>query len=265
MRSADDLNTRARIRDTAVALFGAQGFGIGVRAIAAAAGVSPGLVNHHFGSKDGLRRECDDYVLGVIRDSKMSYFDQPSSGNLLHQLAEIEEFAPVIAYVVRSFQAGGDLAASLFERMVADVEQYLEVGVANGTMRKPRDPKAMARYLALVNGGGMLLFLQLHTHGGDPVDYRKALREYADEVLLPAVEVYTRGLLTDSSMMDTLIAAGYDHRPSTPNTGPVPTEQGTHPAEDDPAASGGGTDSAAGRSTARGDEAPAPYPSPDEH
>lgn len=247
MRSTDDLNTRARIRDTAVALFGERGFGIGVRAIAAAAGVSPGLVNHHFGSKDGLRRECDDYVLGVIRDSKMSYFNQPSSGNLLRQLAEIEEFAPVIAYVVRSFQAGGGLAGSLFERMVADVEQYLDVGIANGVIRKPRDLKAMARYLATANGGGMLLFLQLHTRGDGPVDYRKALREYTDQMMLPALEVFTEGLLTDSSMMDTLLSAGYDHGSSTPDADPLSTEHGTPPLRGGPTGPDREADSATDR------------------
>ena len=62
-----DRTTRARIRDAAIAVFGEQGFSTGVRAVAAAAGVSPGLVNHHFGSKDGLRAECDAHVLEAIR------------------------------------------------------------------------------------------------------------------------------------------------------------------------------------------------------
>ncbi|GGL29614.1 TetR/AcrR family transcriptional regulator [Nocardia jinanensis] len=206
MRSSDDLNTRARIRDAALVLFGEEGFGVGVRAIAAAAGVSPGLVNHHFGSKEGLRRECDDHVRAVIRESKMSYMNRPSPGNTLQQLAEIEEFAPFIAYIMRSFQAGGDLAASLFEHMVEDVEQYLEAGVASGALRRPRDLKAMARYLATTNGGGMLLFIQMHAGPSGAVDYRQALREYGDQMLLPAVEVMTEGLLPDSTMLETLLA-----------------------------------------------------------
>ena len=69
MRTAsEDLTTRARIRDTAIGVFGSQGFTAGVRSIATAAGVSPGLLNHHFGSKDGLRTACDEHVLRVIRD-----------------------------------------------------------------------------------------------------------------------------------------------------------------------------------------------------
>ncbi|MGW4718706.1 TetR family transcriptional regulator, partial [Nocardia sp. NPDC004260] len=38
--SADDLSTAARIRDTAIEVFGEHGFQVGVRKIAAAAGVS---------------------------------------------------------------------------------------------------------------------------------------------------------------------------------------------------------------------------------
>ena len=50
-----DLTARARIRDAAIECFARQGFAVSVRAIAAHAGVSPGLVIHHFGSKAGLR------------------------------------------------------------------------------------------------------------------------------------------------------------------------------------------------------------------
>ena len=69
MRSAD-MTTPARIRDAAIELFGSRGFDVGVRAIAEAAGVSPGLVIHHFGSKDGLRKACDDYIAEEIRSEK---------------------------------------------------------------------------------------------------------------------------------------------------------------------------------------------------
>ena len=56
----DDLTARARIRDSAIVYFGRHGFqSATVRAIAADAGVSPALVIHHFGSKDGLREACD--------------------------------------------------------------------------------------------------------------------------------------------------------------------------------------------------------------
>lgn len=205
MRSVDDLSTRARIRDAAITTFGEQGFGVGVRAIATAAGVSPGLVNHHFGSKDGLREACDEQVREVVRAAKVQSLGKPSPTGLLQQLADIDEFAPYMAYVLRSFQAGGALMVGFFEHMVEDVEQYLIVGIEAGTLKAPTDLKASARYLATINGGGMVMFLQLYAaeHPG-PMDFRAALREYADRMMLPALEMLTHGLLTDSMMLDTL-------------------------------------------------------------
>ncbi|MGV9665086.1 TetR family transcriptional regulator [Nocardia niigatensis] len=205
MRSTDDLTTRARIRDAAITVFGEQGFGVGVRAIAAAAGVSPGLVNHHFGSKDGLREACDEWVRETIRAAKMEYIENPSPGGLMRQLAEIEEFASGMAYLMRSFQAGGSLMTTFFEHMVEDTEQYLRAGIAGGSIKPLRDVRATARYVATNNGGGMMMFLQLYAaEQPGPIDFRKALREYADRMMLPALEIYTHGMLTDSTALDAL-------------------------------------------------------------
>ena len=68
MRSVpDDRTARAVIRDEALRLFADRGpDGVSVRQIAAAAGVSPGLVLHHFGSKEGLRQAVDKHVLGLF-------------------------------------------------------------------------------------------------------------------------------------------------------------------------------------------------------
>ena len=64
----DDRTARAVIRDEALRLFAGRGpDAVTVRQIAAAAGVSPGLVIHHFGSKDGLREAVDQYVLACSR------------------------------------------------------------------------------------------------------------------------------------------------------------------------------------------------------
>ncbi|MFF2083089.1 TetR family transcriptional regulator [Nocardia sp. NPDC058176] len=199
-----DLTTAARIREAAIDLFGEQGFGVGVRAIATAAGVSPGLVNHHFGSKDGLRAACDARVLEIIRDEKLRAVSTPGPGAMLASVADIERYAPVAAYLMRSFQAGGALAEALVEHMVADAIEYQQVGVESGHLRPSRDPAARARYLVLCHIGAMNLALQLRRQREGELDYRAAMRDFADEMLMPAFELYTYGLLTDSTLYDTL-------------------------------------------------------------
>ena len=200
-----DLTARARIRDAAVRRFGADGFGASVRAIAADAGVSPGLVIHHFGSKDGLRAVCDEHVLRVIRDAETDAFTSSSPPDLLGQLASLDEYAPLVGYLVQALLAGGDLAATLLARMTADAEEYLADAVAAGRMRPSRDPAARAAFLVDVGIGAVLSFVRRHP----PVDgdYRATLRAYAEANSLPALELYTEGLLTDASVLDAYLAS----------------------------------------------------------
>ena len=203
MRSAD-LTAAARIRDAAIEQFGEHGFGVGLRAIAEAAGVSAALVIHHFGSKDGLRKACEDYIAETIRGTKSEALRSNDPATWFAQMAEIEEYAPLMAYLVRSMQTGGELANMLWRRMIDNAEEYMEEGVRAGTIKPSRDPKARARYLAITGGGGFLLYIQMHE---TPTDLRAVLRDYSRDMILPALEVYTEGLLTDRTMYDAFLAA----------------------------------------------------------
>ncbi len=205
MRSADDLTAVARIRDAAIEQFGEHGFGVGLRSIAEAAGVSAALVIHHFGSKDGLRKACDDFVAEEIRSSKSESMRSTDPATWLGAMAEIEEYAPLVAYLVRSMQSGGELANTLWRTMIANAESYLDEGVQTGILKPSRDPQARAKYLAITGGGGLLLYLQMHE---TPTDLRAVLRDYARDMLLPALEIYTEGLMTDSTMYDTFLTRG---------------------------------------------------------
>ncbi|MCW2587703.1 MAG: TetR family transcriptional regulator [Mycobacterium sp.] len=203
MRSVDDLTAAARIRDAAIEQFGQHGFDVGLRAIAKGAGVSAALVIHHFGSKDGLRRACDEFIAESVRTSKSESLQNSDPAAWFAQMAEIESFAPMMAYLVRSMQTGGDLAKSLWRTMIDNAEQYMEEGVRAGTIKPSRDPKARAKYLAMTGGGGFMLYIQMHD---TPTDLRAVLHDYAQDMVLPALEVYTQGLMTDSTMYDAFTA-----------------------------------------------------------
>ena len=215
MRSADDLTTTARIRDAALDLFGRDGFGVGVRAIAAAAGVSPGLVIHHFGSKEGLRRACDEHVAAVVLESKTESIRSADPATWFAQLAGIEAYAPLMAYLMRSLQSGGDLAKALWRTMIDNVEQYLDEGVRAGTVLPSPDPRGRSRFLAMAGGGSFLLYLQLHD---DPTDLAAVLRDYAEDRVLPALEIYSHGLMADSTMYDAFLAQRAEGIPFTGRT-----------------------------------------------
>lgn len=199
----EDLTTRARIRDAAIRRFARAGFGASVRSIAEEAGVSPGLVIHHFGSKDALRAVCDAHVLRTIAEAKHSAVGPGGPTEVLRQLADVEEYAPLAAYTVHALLAGGGLATAFLEQMIADAEAYLAAGVAAGTIRPSRDPARRARYLVLASTGSLVLHMRLRPRGLD--DVGAALRELAEAATLPALELYTEGLLTDRSMLDSYL------------------------------------------------------------
>src|SRR6476646_12074587 len=135
MRSADDLTAVAGIRDAAIDQVGQHGFSVGLRAIAQAAGVSAALVIHHFGSKEGLLKACDDYIAEEIRTGKSASLQTKDPADWFAQMAEIESYAPLMAYLVRSMQSGSELAKMLWRKMIDDAELYLEEGVRNGLLK----------------------------------------------------------------------------------------------------------------------------------
>src|SRR5436305_2182578 len=215
MRSASDVRTAvARIRDAAIQQWGEHGFTVGLRSVAEAAGVSAALVIHHFGSKDGLRKACDDYIAEEIRSGKSASMQTSDPADWFRQMAEMESYAPMMAYLVRSMQSGSDLAKLLWHRMIDNAEEYLEEGVRSGLLKPSRDPRARAKFLGLTGGGGFFLYIQMHD---TPTDLRAVLRDYGEEMVLPALELYTEGLMTDSTMYDAFLEAREKGIPFTSN------------------------------------------------
>ena len=43
------------------------------------AGVSPGLLRHHYGSKEALRKACDEYVFEMLHRINAQILEDPSS------------------------------------------------------------------------------------------------------------------------------------------------------------------------------------------
>lgn len=202
---ADDATARARIRDAAIRRFGAEGFGVGLRAIAADAGVSPALVLHHFGSKDGLRRACDEHVLAVVAEVKARAVGPAGPEVVMTQMAELEQYAPLVAYQLRSVIAGGEMAKALIEDFMAGARSWVADGVAAGTLRPSRDEEARLRYLTLSGFGALLAWMSLDPPE-DFGDMGPWLRRYTEGVGLSIMELFTEGLFTDRRMLDAYLS-----------------------------------------------------------
>jgi AcrR family transcriptional regulator len=124
-RSRADLTARARIREAALNQFAVHGYdGATIRGIAEAAGVSAGLVQHHFGSKEALRRACDEAVLDLVRRkiaaTRNGQISDPGFLASLYTAAP-----PLIRYVARAVADGSSAGAELFDRMTAGTEEFL--------------------------------------------------------------------------------------------------------------------------------------------
>jgi len=98
--------------------------GATIRGIAQAAGVSPGLVQHHFGSKERLRQVCDDAVLDLVRQkvaaTATGEITDPRFLAALYSAA-----APVVRYLARAAIDGSRGVAALVDELVERTEAWL--------------------------------------------------------------------------------------------------------------------------------------------
>ena len=156
--AVEDLTARARIRDAALRLFTERGIeGATIRDIARAAGVSGGLVRHHFGSKEALRHACDSYALDHLMRIKEQAILEGQLANLEFMSAAHPKILLIYRYFARSMVDGSPAAASMFEEMVELAEQWL----ARHRPGQSADPRAYAAVLVAMETGMLAMQDQL--------------------------------------------------------------------------------------------------------
>lgn len=153
----DDLTARARIRDAALRLFAERGIRAAtIRDIARAAGVSSGLVRHHFGSKEALRDACDSYAVDRTNRLREQIFAEGRMADQAFMVSVHPTARLMQSYLVRSMMDGSAAAASMFDDMVQLSEQYLA-----GLKIESPDPRAYAAVLTVMQMGVFLMHEQL--------------------------------------------------------------------------------------------------------
>jgi AcrR family transcriptional regulator len=160
-----DLTGKANIRNAALRLFAERGHdAVTMREIAAAAGVSPALVVHHFGGKEGLRAAVDGYARQAF-DSLFAMDEQDLAealtGEGSRSIAEMFARAfppgsPLPAYLRRLLLTNDPAGAALFGRWFTQTRELLDSLTERGAAQPGEDPAVRAAFL-LVNDLALLL------------------------------------------------------------------------------------------------------------
>jgi AcrR family transcriptional regulator len=196
----EDLTARARIREAALRHFADEGYERAtIRGIAQTAGVSPGLLRHHFGSKEELRKACDEYVFELLRRVNAQILDDP--GNVAAARRTSKRFQ---RYIVRALADGSATAGPLFDEMMTATEQWL----ARADEGRP-DPPAVDRRIraALVTAMGAGIPL-LHEHLSRAIGTDIFEPEGDRLVALGLLDIYSHKLINEETA--SAVEAGLD-------------------------------------------------------
>jgi TetR/AcrR family transcriptional regulator, regulator of cefoperazone and chloramphenicol sensitivity len=198
--SADDLSSRARLRDAAVRLFAERGVaGTSVRDIAEAAGVTAGLITHHFGSKERLKAAVDELMIEVFTAplaAAPSDRTSPTAEGVAESLAHTMAAHPDLrAYLRRSFLENDPASGEVFDRFVGLLRKRLAEMQAAGTLRADLDLEWAPLQVLFLHFGPLLL--------GPAVERILNIDSYADDVIRRRsrahLELLNRGFLSDPS------------------------------------------------------------------
>ncbi len=150
-------------REAALRLFAANGIAAtSIRAVAEEAGVSPGLIVHHFESKDGLCRAVDEAALDRIERAVASVPASERVGDRVEQqtqeIAIVIRDAPLLAdYIGRALVERGTAGVALFERMAERARGGLQAAARAGNLQPGVDRRWAPLQLILLLFGPFLL------------------------------------------------------------------------------------------------------------
>ncbi|TQS45958.1 TetR/AcrR family transcriptional regulator [Cryptosporangium phraense] len=192
MPDPDDLTARARIRDAALAQFADVGFQKAtIRSIAAEAGVSPGLLRHHFGSKEELRDAVDAHVLDQIREANAKVAEAAGQHTFSPAVSR-ESMQPFQRYFSRALLDGSPTIAALFDQVAKLTEAWIEES------DKLRDDEPMidvgtraAAWTAMVFGVSLL-----QNHVGRLLGVDDIYADPEHRLELAMLDIYSHALIT---------------------------------------------------------------------
>ena len=163
-----DLTSAARIRNAALEGFAREGVAAtSIRDVAEAAGVSAGLVQHHFPTKAALRDAVNEYVLSLAREE----FEQldPDPADAFEEVGDrITEFVRdhplAFEYVARGVAEGDEAALGIFDTFVGIADAVLGRLADKGLLDPGLDLRWAALNVVVLNLGTVLFRQAVDRH-----------------------------------------------------------------------------------------------------
>lgn len=155
-----------KIRDAALVSFAAQGVGAtSLREVACAAGVSIGLVQHHFGTKAGLVDAVDRHVTQVLRTTLASG-PGPTTLDAFGQrvTALLVQHATVVDYLARALVEDTAVGSSIFDTLIEQGMVRWQLRADEGLTRDDLDHTWAALNPVLLFFGTVLLRSHIDRH-----------------------------------------------------------------------------------------------------
>ena len=195
MRSAVAQSTRESIVRSALRLFGQAGIEpTSLREVARAAEVSPALVVHYFGGKEGLVAAVDEAAVREFGDAYAAS-EQGQSADLLRQRAEqtarvMRDRPDVCVYLGRALVEGTAGSSGLFRLMIQGGRAEIDSLAEQGALRPDADRLwATIQHFFLIWAPLSFMPLLEETLGGSLLD-----REQLDRWVDANVELLKGGL-----------------------------------------------------------------------
>jgi AcrR family transcriptional regulator len=133
---SEERSSVERIRNAALKSFATYGTSTtSLRTVAAAAGVSVGLVQHHFANKAGLIKAVDDHVLGLVIAAIAPPIAEPPADSVAEMGSRVTrivaEQPDIVDYVGHALIDGSPLGTTIFDTLAV-------FGIARWSQRNER-------------------------------------------------------------------------------------------------------------------------------
>jgi AcrR family transcriptional regulator len=182
--ATSDLTGLARIRNAALEGFARDGVaGTSLRDVAKAAGVSPGLVQHHFATKAALVDAVGAHVVGLATEA---FGDLPAARNPVDSqkrlgdrvTAFVAEQPAALLYVARAVAEGDKTAAAVFDAFVEIAKGLWQTLADHGLLRDDADITWAALHGVTLILGTVLYQAQIGRHLPEPFTTSEELERW---------------------------------------------------------------------------------------